>query len=853
MGAVRTYLPWVRQGLVGLTATSDTLGPGLSGRARMPIEFWVNDTGRTDPDHKKVDLPLVLYGPGDVTGLDPREIIRTEPVHHATDFKPNYFPFIEFDRPDFPWLFTPAHADASNKLRPWLCLVIVKHGNKLTAAQPLPTLQCPVAELPDLNESWAWAHTQLVLNSKDEDPNTVLATNPERTLSRLVCPRHLEPNTAYYACVVPTFQAGVDAGLGRSANFADEQELQPAWVTGQADDVTLPVYFHWEFSTGPDGDFETLARRLQPRVFTNEDQIGLNKIDITKPGWGMPSMPENAAGGTVDLEGALRPAGVSLTTWPDDPKKTFALNLAAILNYRKDGEGQLVVIPPIYGSAHARRLTVPAEADKPQWLRDLNVDPRYRAAAGLGTLVIRFEQELLVASAWKQLAAHAREPPVQRRKELAGAITSAIATKHIVPLAGDTIAMNPSLLAAETKSLSSGLARPGEAAFRRLARPRGPLMRRLTNAITLSTAPSLRDSTPGTEASVSGVSAADFIRSLSGTVDVPRDGATGPSNGAVGTSGLLSTSEGTQQTLFAPQFPEPMYTCLRDYFPDFLLPGLENIPPDTVTLLETNPKFIEAFMVGLNHEMGRELLWREYPLDQRGTYFQRFWDNRSSVDDHNLSLGSIPPIKAWSDDSHLGDHLAHGAAAASGPEARPLALLIRGQLLRRYPRTIIYASQAEWATPDGKSRKPGNNERYPSFRANWGSDVTVLGFDLTDQEALTANGGLGWFFVIQQPPTEPGFGLDEVADDPSFGKPPATWSDLSWANLVLNASELQTVTHVDIGRLPSSPRLPVKPVDPGAAPSTQATWGRNSAHMAIIMEQTAFRLVIHASEWLSAQ
>ena len=31
-------------------------------------------------------------------------------------------------------------------------------------------------------------------------------------------------------------------------------------------------------------------------------------------------------------------------------------------------------------------------------------------------------------------------------------------------------------------------------------------------------------------------------------------------------------------------------------------------------------------MVGSNHEMGRELLWRGYPTDQRGTYFAQFWD-----------------------------------------------------------------------------------------------------------------------------------------------------------------------------------------------------------------------------------
>jgi hypothetical protein len=36
-------------------------------------------------------------------------------------------------------------------------------------------------------------------------------------------------------------------------------------------------------------------------------------------------------------------------------------------------------------------------------------------------------------------------------------------------------------------------------------------------------------------------------------------------------------------------------------------------------------------MVGLNHEFARELLWREYPTDQRGSYFRQFWDVRKKI------------------------------------------------------------------------------------------------------------------------------------------------------------------------------------------------------------------------------
>src|SRR4029453_6862216 len=82
----------------------------------------------------------------------------------------------------------------------------------------------------------------------------------------------------------------------------------------------------------------------------------------------------------------------------------------------------------------------------------------------------------------------------------------------------------------------------------------------------------------------------------------------------------------------APDFPRPMYEGLRDLSSDYLLPGLEHVPPNTATALETNPVFIEAFLGGLSTEMARELLWREFPTDQRGTYFRQFWAAASPAD-----------------------------------------------------------------------------------------------------------------------------------------------------------------------------------------------------------------------------
>ena len=98
--------------------------------------------------------------------------------------------------------------------------------------------------------------------------------------------------------------------------------------------------------------------------------------------------------------------------------------------------------------------------------------------------------------------------------------------------------------------------------------------------------------------------------------------------------------------LDAPEFPQPMYEALRDLSQDFLFPGLEHVPPNTVTLLETNPKFVESFLVGLNAEMSRELLWRNYPTDQRGTYFRQFWDTSAGDEQPDIEM-----ISKWGDRS----------------------------------------------------------------------------------------------------------------------------------------------------------------------------------------------------------
>ena len=220
----------------------------------------------------------------------------------------------------------------------------------------------------------------------------------------------------------------------------------------------------------------------------------------------------------------------------------------------------------------------------------------------------------------------------------------------------------------------------------------------------------------------------------------------------------MSVAPTEDRLVVEPRFDVPSYRYLARYDRSRFCPGIDEIPPNSVTILETNPRFVEAFLVGLNHEMNRELLWRTFPTDQRATTFRRFWDRFDGQPD----IGAIDAFGA----GRLGSHLV---------DAEPkLVLLLRGELLRRYPTASVYAVRA--TTAGRLSTAPGD-VAMPIFGGSFEPDIAFVGFDLADHELDDGN---GWFFVIQEQPTEPRFGLDDPAapatDDPA-GWPQAAWSD----------------------------------------------------------------------------
>ncbi len=336
----------------------------------------------------------------------------------------------------------------------------------------------------------------------------------------------------------------------------------------------------------------------------------------------------------------------------------------------------------------------------------------------------------------------------------------------------------------------------------------------------------------------------------------------------------------------APDFPQPMYAPLRDLSPDYVLPGVELILPDTVGLLQTNHKFIESYMVGLNYEMGRQLLWNDYPTDQRGSYFRQFWDVSAYVptpsdptDPAQLTelLKDIPPIHTWPKPVPLGQHPNRTDVVLNN-----VVLLVRGELFKRYPNAIVYAGKA--IPKDGKLVLDDTVEKYPIFGGILPTDITFLGFNLSEGDARggTPASPNGYFFVFQEQPSEPRFGLEPNEDGPMVTQ----WSDLAWTNFDGSSGSGgappppfklpylgNTIRGNTIAKSPwrlasqvfslviNSTTVPDR-LSPNMQPARVATgagfsatdaphkWGANSAHTAYILLRLPFRVLIHAGSML---
>jgi len=419
---------WARKGIASTIEEPDDLGSGGSSqkqRAEINLPVLLNTT--------PVEKGFGLVGPGDIIGINRDMIVRTQPLNWITDFEPNYLVFAEFYDEDFLWRYTPASpkdpaqpdGSPTDKLRPWLFLAVLKEDEfeRTKRKVPLPSITFKSNDVfPPANETWLWAHVHSNTNIPDEETNTLeeflialnknVATDPDQLYCRLINPRKLEPNTAYYVFLIPAFETGRLAGLGGAEEGIKDIIAQaPSWSAAGANGE-MPIYYEWFFRTGANEDFESLIKKLVPVIM--DERVGVRDMDCSEPGFikadGTGPLPSTSPP-VIKLEGALKSPKAVSTIYPD-PTDQFQGELEKIVNLPitiigTDADtGDPVISVPLYGGKHAKKNPdddIPLDISKGTWLHDLNKDPRTRVGAGFGTLAIQNNQETYMRKAWEQV------------------------------------------------------------------------------------------------------------------------------------------------------------------------------------------------------------------------------------------------------------------------------------------------------------------------------------------------------------------------------------------------------------------------------------------------------------------
>lgn len=411
---------WTRKGISSGILENDDLGTGGSlnkERAEIIVPVSLNGAG--------LSKNFALIGPGDIIGLNRNMIVRTEPLNWVTDFEANYLAFAEFYDEDFAWRYTPA-APSGKKLRPWIFLLVLKEDEftKTQRAVPLPSITINNKDaFPLATEIWLWAHVHSNAELSN-DPvtdyeaflrslNDTFNTDPDQLYCRLMSPRRLEPNTAYRAFIVPSFETGRLAGTGESEETIKNINAQLSSWDADGARGEMPVYAEWYFHTGADVDFEKLVKLLKP--WPMDSKVGIRDMDCKSPGFvkadGLIPFPGTKPG-IIGLEGALKAPTTVSTKFPDpETEKDFYQELQKLVNLPftiigKDDSGDPVISVPLYGGKHAKKSPTDLpilDIEKDTWLHDLNKDPRTRSAAGFGTKVIQQNQENYMRRAWDQV------------------------------------------------------------------------------------------------------------------------------------------------------------------------------------------------------------------------------------------------------------------------------------------------------------------------------------------------------------------------------------------------------------------------------------------------------------------
>lgn len=747
------------------------------------------------------------------------------------------------------------------------------------------------AVLPNLEESWRWGHIHVLdanritkkndqsqLTKAQKDIQEILKRDPRRGFCRLIAPRRLTPGTKYCAFIVPTFKLGLEAAKGTNLEtLKNVTRTTKSWETGKLpEDNIIPFYYKWDFRTGVRGDFEYFVRQLQ---YKDLKGLGKRKVDVTDAGY-------NLKGATaeelqkfktekgriyVEMEGALQSTDVAYQKIGVDSKilpagqlrKKLADQVLNLAEITVNGKIERRVVPPIYGRWYVSKEGADVNLNSENWnswLEELNLDFRHRIVAGMGVKYVKDNQEKLMKAAWQQQALEVKKINRKLNKVRFGRAITKCLHKRIENLSDEKmiqmgLGVQSRIVENSTSRRSLGkkitvqqnigksnvitpiknikmrkylepkfkIQRTKKASFNAIS-VRSGVLQETSNLNHKQVATTLKNKlNPAHTIEKKWCIKIEKFRSWEDSKKPAFS--SGPRTPA-------SPPDPLRDVIWYPEFHTPMYRYLRDISQDMILPGLGDVPQNTVSLLYTNPRFIESFLIGLNHEFASELRWREFPTDMKGSYFRKFWDTSIySVDENekiqfrSSSIGqqlknkisnqfpefnSIQKIEnvrkkevlkttetdrivaaeyeeaiekwlltrdedkdiqhpiSWPVNSKLGTH-ALTNSKASGDPAGQIVILIRGDLLQQFPSALMYLA------PKGSNGPNFKDKSFPIFEGGFPPDIVFHGFDIPKSQVNN------YYLVFEEPLTDISYGLDEKVDSGTTGGG-EPWENVNWGS-----------------------------------------------------------------------
>jgi hypothetical protein len=283
-----------------------------------------------------------------------------------------------------------------------------------------------------------------------------------------------------------------------------------------------------------------------------------------------------------------------------------------------------------------------------------------------------------------------------------------------------------------------------------------------------------------------------------------------------------------RRILAEPVWPYPIIPELFALDPATLSPGLANLPDDGVMALSFDAAAIDAVVLGANTEVLRELRWRGVPHDPLTSPVLRVFPAPSRA-------GQLQPdtrsIRDWNGELPLG---------AGHSSKINFVVLIRSQLFRKYPETVISLVKASWDRNENRRELNPNKTYLPEVMGQLGDEITYVGFtqdrvDMVGDPDPAANRP-GGFLVFEQPDGGLTFGLNDDVDDAPAARRLGSWNEVAWSDLTVPEIRADVLT-AQVVEPPVSGQV-VEPL----------VWGRNSASMAAILVERRVTVALHVSD-----